>query len=135
MDHVKPSAKKYSFKKQERLKSRKLIRELFEKGSSFFIFPFKVIYLTGYLKDDSPHQTLVSIPRRNFRRAVDRNKLKRRVREAYRLNKNILYKTDEVCPPLIIAFIFVGKELMDFYKLESKLKICLERLKKEIVHS
>ncbi len=79
---------KFTFKKSERLSSKKDIQELFNNGSSFYLYPFKVITLPA---DTSKlHQVLFSVPKRLFKRAVDRNLLKRRMREAYRLNNSEL---------------------------------------------
>jgi ribonuclease P protein component len=98
---------KFSFEKTERLHSRKLIQELFEKGSSFYLHPFKIVFLKnpdqGY-----PHtQVLVTVPIKNFGKATDRNKIKRRIREGYRLNKKNL-----TTKKWLIAYIYLAKEIL-----------------------
>lgn len=80
---------KFSFRKAERLSKEKDIQELFDKGSSFYLFPFKVITMPSEGPDPF-HQVLISVSRRNFKKAVDRNYIKRQIREAYRLNKHLL---------------------------------------------
>ncbi|MFQ3215160.1 MAG: ribonuclease P protein component [Marivirga sp.] len=121
----------FSFKKKECLSSRKIIQELFDKGSSFYLFPFKVIYLENplFLKDQTtPHQVLISVPKRKFKRAVDRNLLKRRIREGYRLNKSIL-------SPIIfqkaylIAYIYTTDKVLPQATISKKLIAVLDRLK------
>lgn len=112
-----------TFKKSERLCSKKLIKELFSRGSSFYIYPFKVFYHLNKSFNDS-NQVLFSVPKRNFKKAVDRNLIKRRMREAYRLNKRTLNNSK----PKLIAYIYTSKEILDYHQIEKKLKDSLERL-------
>lgn len=104
----------FSFTKEERIHKRKDIQELFEKGSSFYLYPFKVFW--ALQADVNLNQVLVSVSTRNFKKAVDRNLLKRRMREAYRLNKRKLSGR-----PVRLAFVFTAKEIMPFREIESKI--------------
>ncbi|HRH35028.1 MAG TPA: ribonuclease P protein component, partial [Catalimonadaceae bacterium] len=85
-----------TFSKPERLCSRKSIEQLFETGEKWVCFPFRII-IRLQNRDDSlepeaaPVQILVSASKRNFKQAVDRNRIKRQIREAYRLHKHLLY--------------------------------------------
>lgn len=115
---------KFSFHKGERLKKEKLIQELFTKGSSFNLYPFRVVYLPNPFKE-SFHQALFTAPARTFKRAVDRNKIKRRSREAYRLQKNGLNET----PKLVIGFIYIAKELVDYDQIEKAMGKAIDKLK------
>src|SRR6202051_3729951 len=83
-------SKKYTFTKEERLCNKKLIGELFHSGSSFLCYPFKASWLFVDEPLAFPAQILLSVPKKRFNRAVDRNLIKRRMREAYRLHKQQL---------------------------------------------
>ena len=83
---------KETFGKTERLCSKKAIAGLFEKGDSFFSFPFQVIWSSGPPDLPSPAQVGFSVSKRSFRKAVHRNLIKRRIREAYRKKKHFLYE-------------------------------------------
>ena len=105
------------FSKKERLSNKKLIQELFDKGSSFYLFPFKV-YLQRNPDPTFPfHQVLFSVSKKNFKRAVDRNLIKRRMREAFRLNKRSMAASDK----LQIAYIYSAKEILTFAQIQERL--------------
>ncbi len=119
------------FPKQERLTSKKIIEELFSKGSSVFVYPFRLLYLPQ--QTDTPQaaspQVLFSVSKKYFKHAVDRNLIKRRMREAYRLNKGeLLSSLPAHAIPATIAFIYVAKEKMAFDVLQKKLKTVWQRL-------
>ena len=116
-----------TFKKSERLCSKKLIKELFDKGSSFYLYPYKVLWLTHESLEKS-NQVLFSVPKRNFKRAVDRNLLKRRMREVYRLNKHIISSSK----PKFIAYIYTAKEILPYADIELKLIGSLDRLCRKV---
>lgn len=118
---------KFTFKKSERLSSKKDIQELFKNGSSFYLYPFKVITLPS--SESKQHQVLFSVPKRNFKRAVDRNLLKRRMREAYRLHKHLLSTESQV---LSIAYIYTSKEIVDYATIAKPLEQSLIRIKKNV---
>lgn len=115
---------KLTFKKEERLNKEKWIRELFEKGSSFHLGPFRVIYLPHPDPIYPVHQVLISVSARNFKRAVDRNTIKRRIREAYRLNKlKILFPGK-----WLIAYIYTAKQILPSEVIHGQLALTFERL-------
>jgi ribonuclease P protein component len=118
----------FSLKKHEILRNRKSIRELFENGSSFFLYPYKVHFIPNY--DSQNNQVLFSVSKRNFRKATDRNLLRRRMREAYRLNKNILSIHRNESFSLYIALVYVSKFKLPYREIEDKLKQVFIRLNK-----
>lgn len=122
----------HSFKKEERLCNKRLLNSLFHSGSSFLLYPFRVTFLPS---QEPVHtaQVVLSVPKRRFKRAVDRNLLKRRMREAYRLNKfEFLYRfLQEQSVHLLLSVQYIGKEIHDYHFIEKKLIAVLLRLKDE----
>jgi ribonuclease P protein component len=114
---------RFTFRKEERLHKEKLIKELFEKGSSFYLYPFKVLSQRNPEGSFPVHQVMISVSRKNFKRAVDRNLIKRRIRESFRLNKNLLPAT----PKLLIAYIYTAKEILTFAQIQDRLIKTLNR--------
>jgi len=108
---------KYRFPKKEKVVSLKIINALFEKGAhGVFVFPFK-ISLVIVPDQEVSCQVLIIVPKRNFKKAVDRNRIKRQIREIYRLNKNLFLqdlKSSRVQVALSIAF--VGKTELEYAK-------------------
>lgn len=122
-----------TFTKTERLKSEKRIGELFEKGLSVDTPLFRIIYL--FLEDPSPFPALAafSASKRNFPRAVDRNRIKRLMREAYRLHKNALYAfLNEKNLRIVLMILFTGKRIPDFKQVETNLSVSLQLLKERL---
>lgn len=113
----------YKFSKEEKLKSRKLIEKMFAEGKTVSKYPLKLIYIQTELKDEIKVQAGVSVSKRNFKRAVDRNKIKRLLREAYRLNKNLIFNTIQF--PYALMFLYIGKEFPKNYDEISKSMIKL----------
>lgn len=108
---------KFSFGKKERLSSEKWIRELFEKGSSFYAYPFKVLFMAHPGEPSACTQVLFTVSSRNFRKAVDRNTIKRRLREVYRVNKLTLPPTQK----WLIAYIYTAREVLPLSVIQDKL--------------
>ena len=138
-------AKQFTLGKNERLKSRKLIEQLFSEGKSFVITPFKVYYLISEKtltthrhrerNEGSPPTTQfgVGVSAKNFKKAVDRNRIKRLTRESYRLQKNLLLeKLTSKNIQLNIFFIYTGKELPEYDEVYKKVGSALSKLDKLI---
>jgi len=127
--------KQFTLGKNERLKSRKLIGQLFSEGKNFPASPFRVYYLLHKMlnaQNSTFHvQIGVGVSGKNFRKAVDRNRIKRLTREAYRLQKIPLQeKLKEKGLQLNVFFIYTAKELPDFDTVKEKLNLILNKLMK-----
>lgn len=117
--------------KLERLKSRKLIGSLFSKGHSFSLYPLRVLYL--YHPQDTALQAGFSASSRHFKRAVDRNFIKRRMREAYRTRKvPVLELLRTQQKQLILFIIYTGKDLPTQALIHEKMELLLKELIKRL---
>lgn len=118
--------------KSEILRDKKHIEELFSQGETFNVFPLKVVYLLKPQPEECQnHQALIAVSKKNFKKAVHRNKLKRRIREAYRQNKYVLNKSMTGFY-LLIGYIYVGKQIESYQLIAEKLKQSLQRLTKVV---
>jgi len=119
----------FTLHKEERLCSQKLIEDLFSSGESFLSYPLKVVFLKTELLQPYPAQAAFTVSKRNFKRAVKRNILKRRMREAYRLNKPDLYR-ELAAKNLRIAamFVFIGKDLAEYAAVEKAMISAFKKL-------
>ena len=118
-------AMNYQLPKSERLHAEKSIKELFNEGSSFFLFPFKVQFFVKKGVPKGTRQVLFSVSKRKLKKAVDRNFVKRRMKEAYRLNKDLL-SLENI--ELNLGLIYVAGNLMEFSEIQPKIILCLKKL-------
>lgn len=118
----------FSLKKHEILRSKKIIQELFDNGSSFFIYPFKVYYLAD--ENQEAGKVLFSVPKKNLKRAIDRNLVRRRIKEAYRLNKSMINTGTHSPFSLSLTLIYVAGSVISYQDIETKLKQVFIRLNK-----
>ena len=117
---------------QERLKSRKLMEQLFRQGSTFFIHPLKIYYASKDLPQGITLQAGFGVSSRVFKKAVDRNRIKRLLREAYRLQKNQLHQSLTTANRQLAVFIlYTGKELPEFDFIKEKMNAVLHNLEKQ----
>jgi len=114
--------------REESLKSRKLISELFSAGKSLSEFPVKLVY-KFVEHQERPALVTFSVSKKRFKRAVDRNRVKRLMREAYRKNKsNLLDSLIIKEKQVILMFIYGGKEILEYKLIEEKIIKLLKRL-------
>ncbi len=121
---------KFTLGKQERLKSRKLIGRLYAEGNSVKAFPLRMMYLQTLHTSNFPAQVGVSVAKRNFKKAPDRNRLKRLMRETYRLQKGIVY--DNLENPYVFMISYIGREEMPYEDLFSKMNKLLTLFIEEV---
>ena len=120
-----------TLKKAERLDRKKVIGKMFTGGAgahSFIVFPLRVVYLTEpELKSQA--SVLISVSKRYFKHAVDRNRVKRQIREAYRLNKHsLLEMLANRNEKMAVSFIYLTDELMPTDFIEKRMKMALEKM-------
>jgi len=131
-ENVKPVFKPCGLSKTERLSSKKVIENVVKSTTGCLFFPLKCKYLIQP-QEDFKVMFFISVSKRNFKKAVDRNRIKRLIREAYRLNKHHLTAAaqDKPCA-LFLMFRFTGTDLPRFDLIESKIKLTFQRLIKAI---
>lgn len=125
------AAERFTLSKEERICSKKLINELFTRnGRSMTAFPLRVVFMKRTIVDDQPRAAmLVSVPKRYFKHAVDRNRVKRQVREAFRRNKSIITQnlTDDH-EAVAMAFVWLTDEKFPSSEVENRMVRLLTRI-------
>jgi ribonuclease P protein component len=130
-------AKEAGFGKAEKLKSRKVVEELFARGKSISVFPIRTSYKFLPLPADGKVvlQVGVSVSKRNFKRAVDRNRIKRLLREVYRLQKRELIEVLKEQRKIgYVFFIYTDKQMPQYRIVFNTISKCLEVLKRKAIN-
>ena len=120
----------FTYPKKEKLKSQKLIEQLFSEGRSVSAYPLRLVYLKTDFEDGSRCKTGVSVSKRNFKNAVDRNRIKRLMREAYRLNKSAYF--NNITASYALMILYISKDGTDFDSIEKKMKQLLDAFTKKV---
>lgn len=129
------AAERFTLSKEERICSKKLINELFTgNGRSMTVFPLRVVFMKRTIVNDQPRAAmLVSVPKRYFKHAVDRNRVKRQVREAFRRNKSIITQnlTDDH-EAVAMAFVWLTNEKFPSSEVENRMVRLLTRISESL---
>lgn len=122
----------YKFKKSEKLKSKKIIEKLFLEGRAVSAFPLRLVYLQTSFKDGVNIKTGVSVSKRNFKKAVDRNRIKRLLREVYRLNKDLYF--NNITTQYAFMILYIGTEKSEFKTIEVTMKLLFEKFMSKVLN-
>jgi ribonuclease P protein component len=120
--------KQNTFPKEQRLCGKNAIDLLYAEGKAFLSFPFRIVFRTTQ-KEETPPRCLITVPKKRFKHAVDRNYIKRQIRETYRTNKHELFDVlAEKDYQLDFAISFIGEKVADYAFIDKKMKITLKKI-------
>lgn len=123
----------FSFSKNEKLCSKKNIQTVFEKGEKFTSYPFFFVYILSNEPVQTSVKVLISVSKKKFKRAVDRNRIKRLCRESYRLNKNILYDNmNEKAREVHLTIHYIANTELPFDTIHKNMQKALTQLVNEV---
>ncbi|MCK5401838.1 MAG: ribonuclease P protein component [Flavobacteriaceae bacterium] len=114
-----------TFSNKEKLKSKKLIEKLFAEGKSVSVYPLRLMFIKSTFDEDTKIKVGVSVSKRNFKNAVDRNRIKRLLREVYRLNKGLYF--NNITTQYAFMILYIGNEKPEFKSLETKMKLLFQQ--------
>ncbi len=129
------SATSHTLSKNERLYGKRSISDLFDRGNTFFQSPYKVFWIKVIPDEPYASRFAVSVPKRRFKLAVKRNKMKRRTREVFRTNKQILNDVVADGQQVQLMVIYTSDRLLPVTELESAMKMILQRIAKKYAES
>jgi ribonuclease P protein component len=118
----------FRFPSSEKLKSKKAIEELFIKGQSVSVFPLHLIFINT--NQEVSNKVAVSVSKKNFKNAVDRNRIKRLLRESYRLNKSSYF--NNITTHYALMILYIGTDKPTFQEIETAMNILFEKFRKKI---
>lgn len=123
----------FTFKRAERLKSQTIIEQMFKQGQSFSHYPLRLVWtVMEQRQSDFPVQFALTVPKKKFKKAVQRNRIRRLMREAYRLNKHRLYQALQGAESqMALLVIYTGQEMLTFEEIEKAMQQMLRRFIKK----
>lgn len=122
------TTKRFTYSTSEKLKSRKLLNQVFAEGKSLNVYPLKITYSIQDIESLSTAKIAVGASSRYFKKAVDRNRVKRLIREAYRLHKHNLLDLLPEKKQLSVFILFVGKDMNETVLIAEKMPLVLQKL-------
>ena len=120
----------FTYSKKEKLKSKKVIEQLFSVGKSVSAYPLRMVYLEYPFDDDIQFKVGVSVSKRNFKNAVDRNKIKRLLRESYRLHKDDHF--NNILASYALMILYIGKDEIDFKSVNASMNKLLDAFSNKV---
>jgi len=123
----------FTYPKKEKLCSKILISKLFEKNNQIKKYPIRLIWMETFLPANVPVQSAISVSKKRFKKAITRNLLKRRMREAFRQNKKVLYSTlNANNKQLALMFIYQSNDILPFPDIEKAMIFLLKELENKV---
>ena len=124
---------KLTYNKAEKLKNKKLIDRLFSEGKSVSAFPLRMVYLKREPNEGPQFKTGVSVGKKQFKKAVDRNRIKRLMREAYRLNKNECF--NNISESYALMILYLGRTEAEFESVSDHMRTLLMKFSSNVSHN
>ena len=121
---------KFTLNKKDKLKSKKLIEVLFTEGQSVTVYPLRLVYINASFDDAVLVKAGVSVSKRHFKKAVDRNRIKRLLRESYRLNKPDYF--NKITTSYALMILYIGKDKPMFPEIETKMNQLFEKFSNKV---
>ena len=119
-----------TYSTKDKLKSKKLIEQLFTKGQSVSAFPLRLVFIPTTFDDEVAAKTGVSVSKRHFKTAVDRNRIKRLMRESYRLNKAVYF--NNITTQYAFMILYIGKDIPTLTHVETRMNNLFEKFLKTV---
>ncbi len=126
--------KEFTLAADERIKSRKAVLSLFEKGTSFSIFPVRAVYIIDHASENPFLKAAFSVSKKNFKKAVDRNRIRRLMKESWRLQKNefqLSLQTNQKSGN--IFFIYTGKVIPEYQLIFTKMEEVIQKMNDPLI--
>jgi ribonuclease P protein component len=126
-------SKRFGFYKEERLTGKKIINLLFNSGKTFSLYPLKIYWIETDFHHKFPAQVLVNAASKTIRKTHIRNLATRRIKEAYRLKKHILYKNlESINRSIVIAYIYISYDILPYKEIEALIEESFKKILKEL---